>query len=164
MHSGQTIKAVAGKGPPLLAPELGLVAALRASCIKFSGDKSLQYWTEDVDGTAVVEHVWTFDGDSKATFNVPQGTETVDLNEFRKRFNDLGWCERNPQHPIAYMRAMWDHLTLFREHLRGRKPHTKLSRTEDHGDRVETVQVFIPPDASEADKAEMIARFHGGGE
>ena len=161
MRPGQTIKALHGEGRPLTADTLGIVAAARACGIQFSGPQSL---LDTIEGDGKVKHVWTFDGESEASFRLPNGTtEKVEFNEFRRRFTDTAWCQANVDHPIAHLRAMWDQLTTLRNALRDRKPALKLQKVIDDGDTTRTVTVIIPQDATPEQRAEYLRSFEEAG-
>ena len=73
------------------------------------------------------------------------------LEELRRRFEDLAWCEQNPDHPIAYMRVLFEKLTQLRASLRAMKPLLKI--------RQGRATALIPADASPEDKARLLAQL-----
>lgn len=156
VRQGQTIKSLRGEGRPLMADTLGIVAAALACDMEFSGPQCL---LDTVEEGGVIKHVWTFDGESAATFRVPQGTESVEFNEFVRRFKDEAWCMANADHPIAYLRAMWDQLTWLRSQLRERKPALKLQKVIEDGEETRTVTAIIPQDCPPEERAEYLRHF-----
>ena len=156
MHEGQTIKHITGEGAPLKSPALGLVAASLTSGIAFASDKPLLDTVEEIDGEAVRKFVWSFDGGRTATFRPSFKEETIDLHEMGRRFNDAAWCAANADHPIAFMRAMFDQLCALRVRLREMKPLLKIVKSGGAGSRS---IALIPQDADPARKAELLAEL-----
>lgn len=160
LRQGQSIRKLVGEGPPLMAFEFGIVAAARACGIEFVGEQSfLDTISTQSDGSVKRSHSWCFNGDSLATFNVPQGTETIHFGEFERRFRDLSWCQANPDHPITHMRAMWDYIMAFRDELRGRKPHKMLRKQVVDGEETRTVTALIPDPCDPEEQAEILRKF-----
>ena len=151
MQEGQTIRFVRGEGSPLQSPTLGLVAAALACGIRFAGDKPLLDTLEDREGDPLREFIWTFDDRSKATFRPKFCEETLTFEEFRQRFEDLAWCEKNPDHPIAFLRVLSEKLAQLRTSLRTMKPLLKIRKGR--------ATALIPPDASPEDKAKILAQL-----
>jgi len=151
MKEGQTIRFIRGEGAPLLSPTLGLVAAALTSGARFSGDKPLLDTVEEKQGMAAREFAWGFDDRSEIVFRRSFREETLSIEEFRKRFEDLDWCERNPGHPIAYMRFMWERLADLKTALRQMKPLLKIRRGRS--------TAFIPADASAEEKARILSQL-----
>ena len=89
---------------------------------KLAGDKPLVDTIEEIDGEARRTATWSVDGGSEIVFRPNFPAETIDFAEFRDRFEDDAWCQANPDHPIAYLRAFADTLAEIRDQLRGRKP------------------------------------------
>jgi hypothetical protein len=151
MKEGQTIRFVRGDGSPLQSPTLGLVAAALASGARFASDKPLLDTVEEREGEALREFAWSFDDRSTVVFRPQFREETLTLDELRRRFEDLAWCEQNPDHPIAYMRVIFEKLTHLRASLRAMKPLLKI--------RQGRATALIPADASPEDKARLLAQL-----
>ena len=151
MKEGQTIRFIRGEGAPLQSPTLGLVAAALTSGIRFSSDKPLLDTVEEREGEAVREFAWSFDDRVTATFRPNFREETLTMEELRRRFEDLAWCEQNPDHPIAYMRVLFEKLTQLRTNLRAIKPLLKIRQGRS--------TALIPGDASPEEKARILAEL-----
>jgi len=48
---------------------------------------------------------WIWNGNQKVRFRPNFPEEEITVAEFRRRFEDLEWVAKNPDHPISYMRA-----------------------------------------------------------
>lgn len=151
MKEGQTIRFIRGEGAPAGSAALGLVAAALTSGAKFASEKPLLDTVEEKHGAAVREFVWAFDDRSAMVFRPNFREETLTLEELRTRFEDLKWCEKNPDHPIAYMRLMFEKLTQLRTSLREMKPLLKI--------RQRHATAFIPADAPAEEKARILAQL-----
>lgn len=148
MKEGQQILFWRDDQPPLKSDLTHLVAAALICGFEFANDKPLLDTLEEVDGEPRRSVTWSFDGASKAVFP-PFKEGAVDLTEFRKCFESLDWCQANPDHPIAYLRAFSDALSSLRNELRTRKPLLLIRR----GRRF----ALIPQDADPARKAQLLA-------
>ncbi len=151
MKEGQTIRFIRGEGAPLLSPKLGFVAAALTSGARFSSDKPLLDTVEEKDGAAAREFAWSFDDRSTIVFRPKFREEALSIEELRTRFEDLKWCEQNPDHPITYMRLMWEKLTDLKTALRQMKPLLKIRQGRS--------TAFIPADASPEEKARILAQL-----
>jgi hypothetical protein len=159
VHDGQTLNYLRGTGSPLMAHELGIVAAAFISGIKPSSEKPLLDTVCGEDAAAVREFAWSFNAESKADF----ADEQIGLNEFVRRFNDVAWREANPEHPISYMAAMWDQLCRLRTDLRALKPLLKLQKQIDDGDELHIHTVLISQDASAEERADFLEAYNAAG-
>ena len=135
--------------PPLKSDLTALVAAALVCGFEFANNKPLLDTLEEVDGQPKRSVTWSLDGASRATFRPQFAEGTLDLAEFRQRFEDIDWCRANPDHPIAYLRAFSDALASLRNELRTQKPLLLVRR----GKRF----ALIPQDADPARKAELLA-------
>lgn len=151
MKEGQTIRFIQGAGAPLQSPTLGLVAAALTSGIRFSSDKPLLDTVEERNGEAVREFAWSFDDRGTVVFRPNFPEETLTLEELRRRFEDLSWCEQHPDHPIAYMRVLFEKLTQLRTSVRAMKPLLKI--------RQGRATALIPSDATPEEKARILAEL-----
>lgn len=155
---GQSIRSIIGKGHPLRAPELGLVCAALACGIPSSSEDWLLDVVEASDPTKR-EFVWTFDGETKATF----AGEVVSLKQLSERFWSDDWCVANEDHPISYMRAFWNQLVHLRDSLRTRQPSIRMQKTYEDEEGTHTVTAIFSPCMSAEEKAEILQRFEEAG-
>lgn len=149
MKEGQKVQFLRDDQAPLKSSLTPLVAAALASGIRFAHEKPLLDTLEEVDGQPRRALTWSMDGGSTATFRPAFKEETIDLAELRRRFEDRAWCEANPDHPIAYMRAFSDKLSSLRNELRAMKPLLLVRK----GRRF----AVIPQDESAEKKARILA-------
>lgn len=94
-----------------------------------------------------------------ATTKVPfinprSGPEAIDVNEFRKRWEDPEWIKANADHPIAYLWALFVQLQVVNKALAMRKPRIKLVR----GGR----ECYVPQDGDVAKVEELLGYFKNG--
>ena len=148
MRTGQKIIFVRGQEPPLRSRDTALVAAALVSGAKFAGDKPLLDTIEEIDGEPKRAVTWSLDGAGELAFRPSFPAETIDFAEFRRRFEDDAWCAANPDHPIAYLRALADTLADLHSQLRGRKPALLIRK----GKRF----AVIPQDADPERKREIL--------
>jgi hypothetical protein len=155
---GQSIQSISGKGNPLMAKEFGIVCAALACGFPPSSESWLLDVVEAEDPTQR-EFVFTFDGDTKASFN----GEVVSLKELSEHFWSDEWCRANDEHPISYMRSMWNQIVHLRDALRTRKPSVRMQKTyeDEHGSH--TVTAIFSPDMPEEEKAEILQRYEEAG-
>jgi len=145
MKEGQQVQFIRDDQAPLKSEVTSLVAAMLACGFKYASDKPLLDTIEEVDGAPKRSVTWSMDGSAKATFN----DEALDLAEFRERFESRDWCQTHPDHPIAYLRAFNDALSLLRNQLRLMKPLMLIRK----GRRF----ALIPQDADPAKKTELLS-------
>lgn len=92
---------------------------------------------------------------AKVTFITPRGgQEAIDVNEFRRRWEDMDWMKANTDHPIAFMFALLVQLKSVNGALAARKPRIKLVR----GSR----ECFVPQDGDPAKVEELLGYFKNG--
>lgn len=127
MKPDDSIKLLKGTGNPRKMPTRGPVCAALACGLPYYGDKPLLDYIED----GIRKHVWSFEGDATCTFKPIKGVETIEFNELVRRFNDDVWCSENSDHPIAYMRAIFDKLSALDERLKTMKPLLKIQHGEN---------------------------------
>jgi hypothetical protein len=77
--------------------------------------------------------------------------EKLEFQDFRVRWMDKDWCEKNDEHPISYMRLFRDNTTKFKAWIKEEKPCVLIRR----GSRV----AVIHPDLPEARKAQILAEL-----
>jgi len=145
MKEGQQVHFIRDDQPPLKSEVTVLIAAMLACGFKYASDKPLLDTIEEEEGAPKRSVTWSLDGSVKAAFK----DETLDLIEFRRRFESRDWCLAHPDHPIAYLRAFSDALSSLRNELRAMKPLLLVRR----GRRF----ALIPQDAAPEKKAELLA-------
>lgn len=82
---------------------------------------------------------WIWDGKQTVTFRPIPAEEDVSILEFRRRFEDLAWVEKNPDHPISYMRAFLEQSRKTMAKVSG-PPALRIRRGDD--------EVVAPPGAT----------------
>jgi len=145
MKEGQQVQFIRDDQAPLKSEVTSLVAAMLACGFKYASDKPLLDTIEEVNGAPKRSVTWSMDGSVKAAFN----DETIDLAEFRQRFENRDWCQTHPDHPIAYLRAFNDALSLLRTQLRLMKPLMLIRKGRSFA--------LIPQDADPAKKTELLS-------
>lgn len=152
MIEGSKISLIKDDRPPLQSGKTRLVAAALASNFHLFGKKALVDAIEaHEDGTQSRSVTWLFDGSKGVTFAPEFAEETIGLGEFVRRFESLEWCEANPHHPIAYMRAMSLKLDALRVQLIGMKPMVLMRK----GKRT----ALIPAECEPSRRAEILAQM-----
>jgi len=82
---------------------------------------------------------WIWDAKQKVTFRPIAAEEEIGIHEFRSRFEDLDWIEKNPDHPISYMRAFLEQSRKNQVTVSG-PPALRIIRGDD--------EVIAPPGAT----------------
>ena len=82
------------------------------------------------------------DGSAKLRFDPIPQSETLTFAEFRDRYDSLAWCEANPDHPIAYMRALNDHHNRLVDKIKTMRPMLLLRKGKN--------RIAIVPSGSDA--------------
>jgi hypothetical protein len=149
LKTGQKITFVRGDDAPAKSAKTALVSAALVCGGKLAGPKSFLHTLEDKDGVPQRLFSFAMDGSAQVTFRPAFAEETIDFAEFRKRFESADWCEQNPDHPIAYLRAMSDNLLALQETVRGMKPALLVRK----GSRF----AIIPQDADPEKSKELLA-------
>lgn len=151
MKQHDKLKLLTGEGDPRSSPTRGPLAAALCCGLKLYGEKPFCDYIEEINGEPVRRHLWTFDGKSETTFKPAFKEETIEFNEFARRFQSDEWCAANPHHPIAHMRAMWDQLAYIHAALKPLKPALKVTKGRNW--------VLIPHDCPEQTKKEWLAKL-----
>jgi len=149
MKKGQTLAFLRDHESPLKSPNTRIVAAALASGGKFANDRPLLDAVEaKPDGTTHRTVTWCMDGEKSMHFapNFPE--ESIGFDEFRARFQSREWCEANPDHPIAFMRAFSDAMNRLRDRVKEMKPMLMVRK----GRRT----ALIPADETEDRKREIM--------
>jgi hypothetical protein len=162
MEEGQTIRFIRGKGAPLKSPTLGYVAAAQTCGIPYADGAPLWDTVEEIAADQPLErrHVWSFDGDVLAHFKPNFIEEAITLDELVERLADREWCEKNPDHPIAYMHWLLHNRAEIVERVKALKslPLQKLTR----GPKGDEHSCYIPANATDEERAKMLEDFNAG--
>lgn len=142
MRTGQKIQFVRGEDSPAKSAKTALVAAACVSGVKLAGNKPFLHTLENVDGQAQRRFTFAIDAASEVTFRPNFSEETIDFAEFRKRYESDEWVAANPDHPIAYLRAMADALLTLQAKAREIKPALLVRK----GSRFALVPQDAPPE------------------
>lgn len=140
-----TINLVRDEEDPRKSTNTTLIGAAIASGADFASKEPLH---DSIDEEGKRQVAWSMNGDKGIRFSPDFDEESITFEEFRKRFESLEWCEENPDHPIAYLRAYRDHMNRLRDRLRSHKPMARIQR----GKRI----ALIPADASAAEREEVL--------
>ena len=147
MKIGQKIEFVNDNNHPLKSPNTDLVAAW-LTCGGSLLREDPYSWTveETPDGP---KQTMTYHIDGGQPVEV-QG-EALEFKEFRKRWLDKEWCEKNDEHLSSYLRLFRDNAVKFKAWIKEQKPAVLIRR----GSRV----AVIHPDLPEARKAQILAEL-----
>ena len=114
---------------PVASPNTRLVAAAITAGTEFAGDHPLVDTVEELPhGGVKRQTTWIMDADSKLTFSPNFKEETISFPEFRQRYEDIEWCNANPDHPIAYLRLFSDNYSRLLERVKTLKPMALIRR------------------------------------
>jgi hypothetical protein len=147
MKAGQRIDFVRDDMPPLKSPNTDLIGAWLTCGGELLEQDPYSCTVEDTPAGPKMTTTWCEIGDKPVSF----GTETVDFEEFRKRWLLPSWCDDNPDHPISYLRLYRDNSNKLKGWVKSQKPAVLIRR----GNRV----AVIHPDLPEARKAEILAEL-----
>lgn len=156
MHQGQTLKFVRGDGPPIKAPQFGAVVAALVSGCRFASPDCLLDQLKEKDGEIAESFVFSFDGESTATFEPAFAKETIDVKEIERRFLSDEWCRANPHHPIAFMRCFYDERNRRVAEIKDRPRHEVIEVVNGR----KTSRCFIPENATPEERAEILKEFN----
>ena len=149
MKAGQTIHWLKDDKAPLASPNTPLVSAWLTCGGQLLSECGFSDTIEAVDGEQKRTVTWMIDGDFSVEF--PDFRETVDFEEFRRRWNDVEWFKANTEHPIAYLVQFSSNLRKLRDWLKQQKPAVLVKR----GNRT----AVIPADCTEARKKQILAEL-----
>lgn len=139
MKPGQTIEFLRDNENPLQSRNTRTIAAA-ISCGCKPAEKAYSYTAEQTKDGVRRTVTWIMDGDVKAVFEPAFEREELTFGEVAKRFANREWCERNPHHPISYLRAMSDNLTELTAFVKEHRPSVLVRR----GNRVATIAADAP--------------------
>lgn len=140
-----TIALVRDDVDPRKSTNTTLIGAALAAGADFADKKAL---SDSVDAAGKRQVTWSMNGDRKMHFVPNFDEEQITFAEFRRRFESLEWCEQNPDHPIAYLRAYRDQMNRLRDKLKTMQPMARIQK----GKRI----ALIPADATEAQRAKIL--------
>lgn len=144
MNKG-TISLVRDETDPRRSTNTTLIGAALSAGADFASKEAL---TDSIDEAGKRQVTWAMNGADNIVFDPNFEAETIDFAEFRRRFESLEWCEENPDHPIAYLRAYRDQMNRLRDKLRDMKPMARIQK----GKRV----ALVPADSSAAKREEIL--------
>jgi hypothetical protein len=114
--------------PPIESRNTRLIASAIASGFEFGTEKAFSDTIEDINGTPKRTVTWAMNGAQKMKFSPIEKEEEIGFSEFQKRFDSQEWCEANPDHPIAYMRAMSDTYNRLVDKIKTMRPMLLIRR------------------------------------
>lgn len=144
--NGSTVISLRDDKSPLQSPNTRLVAAALAVGFQFAGDKSFMDATDEAGKRTVT---WLMDAALKVPFKWVEDDkakhEDITFGEFRKRYTDMEWVRSNPDHPIAYLRAVHKkHVNLV-----GRIKELPTCATIKHGKKTASIPSNATPEERE---------------
>jgi hypothetical protein len=114
--------------PPLKSQNTWMIAAAMTSGIALSSDRPFNDSIEILpNGKQKRVTVW-ITSPEKAKFDPIPVSEEVAPEEFAKRYLSSDWSEKNPNHPIAYMRQFSETYQKLRSFLKDQKPSAIIRR------------------------------------
>ena len=123
MKEGTSIAVVRDENtPPISSRNTRLVAAALASGCCFVGEGSFSDTVEALPAGPRRVCTWLMDGARQVEFQPIPAAEKITFGEFRQRYESQQWCEENPDHPIAYMRALNEHHGRLVDKIKTLKP------------------------------------------
>lgn len=109
---------------------------------------------EMVNGKPKRNVTWVVKGDATAHFKPDFEEETIDFNEFQKRWNSTEWQVENPHHPISFMAEMFRKHSAFVDKIKTMEPMMLIRKNG----RTAIVPSGDSPEDVEA-RNEILARF-----
>lgn len=123
MKQGDTITIVRDQDTkPSESRNTRLIAAAIASGAVFASESAFLDAVEETSQGPRRTVTWLMDGATKMPFEPIDGSESITFDEFRRRFESQAWCEDNPNHPIAYLRAMTEHYNRLLDKIKTMRP------------------------------------------
>lgn len=142
MKEGSTINIVRDTDtPPAQSPNTKLVAAALSCGGLFATQNAFSDTVEKLPAGPKRTCTWLMDGDKPIRFEPIPAAEDISFETFRKRYEDLAWCEANPNHPIAYLRAYAEHHNRMVDKIKTLKPMMLIRKGQ---------RIAIVPSGSEA--------------
>jgi len=147
MKIGQRIDFIQDNLHPLKSPNTDLVAAWLTCGGSLLKQDPYSWTVEETPSGSKQTITYHIDGE----VNVTNQGESLSFQEFRRRWMDKEWCEKNDEHLISYMRLFRDNSVKFKAWIKEAKPAVLIRR----GSRV----AIIHPDLPEARKAQILAEL-----
>jgi len=147
MKIGQRIDFIKDHLHPLKSPNTDLVAAWLTCGGSLLKEDPYAWTVEETPDGPKQTMTYHIDGDQPAEVQ----DEPLTFQEFRRRWMDKEWCDKNDEHPISYMRLFRDNSVKFKAWIKEQKPAVLIRR----GSRV----AVIHPDLPEARKAQILAEL-----
>ena len=155
MKEGTTISVVRDHDTkPAESRNTRLVAAALSSGGMFATEAAYSDTVEQTPDGPKRTVTWLMDGAAKLHFEPIEGAESITFDEFRKRYESLQWCEANPNHPIAYLRAMNDQHNRMLDKIKTMRPMLLVRK----GKRIAIVPSGSDP-VSTARREQILAEF-----
>jgi len=155
MKEGTTIAVVRDTDTaPTKSRNTLLVAATLASGGIFATENAFSDTVENLPEGPKRTCTWLMDGALKMRFEPIPEAEEITFGEFKKRYESQEWCEANPNHPIAYMRAADEHHRRLVDKIKTLKPMLLIRK----GKRIAIVPSGSDA-ASTATREEILAVF-----
>jgi hypothetical protein len=147
MKSGQKIDFIKDNLHPLKSPNTDLIGAWLTCGGSLLKSDPYSWTVEQTEQGPKQTMTYHIDSSFPAKFE----SELIDFQEFRKRWMDREWCDKNAEHPISYMRLFRDNMVKLKAWIKEEKPAVLIRR----GSRV----AVIHPDLPEARKAKILAEL-----
>ena len=150
---GQRIHVVQDETSPLKSAHTDMVTAwitCGGSCVK--GQEYLDTVQTMPDGSQKRRVVWYIDDAIKATFELPDRKEQIDFAEFRSRWMNEEWMEKNADHPICYLKIYRENEKKIRDWIKQQKPAVLIKRNNK--------TAIIPANCSEAQRNKILAELN----
>ena len=144
---GQRIDFLKDDQPPLKSPNTDLISHWLTCGGELLKEDPYSQTVEQTDNGPKTVTTWLVNGDKLVAFD----EESVNFEEFRRRWMSKDWCMANPDHPIAYLRSARDNAVALKAWIKTQKPSVLIRR----GNRV----AVIHPDLPEARKNQILAEL-----
>ena len=131
---------------PIESKNTRLISSAVCSGASFASGHAYSDTIEDVGGVKKRTVTWMMDGSKTIRFEPIQESEEISFMEFHNRFNSIEWCQKNPNHPISYMRSNFEQHSHMVDKIKTMRPMLKIR----NGSRI----AIVPSGTDEASKAE----------
>lgn len=129
MQQGESIAIVRDTDtPPTKSRNTRMISAAVACGAEFAKGGAYSDTVEQTASGPKRTVTWAMNGEKKLRFDPIKEGEEIDFGEFRRRFESREWCEANENHPIAYLRAMSEHLSRLTDHVKTMRPMLLVRR------------------------------------
>ena len=144
---GQRVDFVRDNLPPLKSPNTDMIAAWCGIGGKLLDENNYEDTVEETGNEFRRQVTWAINGDVK----INTGTETIDFEEFRRRWLSEEWRQSNPLCIVSLLRRVRDKAVEMKTWIKSEKPWVKVTR----GSRY----VTFHPDLDEARKAKLLSQL-----